>query len=318
MNQNPNNGQNFNQSQMVRPNVPTGQPVQPQVPRPQNVQPNNAQQFIKQTPAPQAPKKKKKGLSKELVTIIGVILIVGILYFAYNYTLNKNLEITANIPVAATRIEAGEKITQEDIKYIDVPASTLRTIGAITDVNAIVNKYVLYDTNIPEGSFFYGSVLSESDESPDSIFRNLEDDEIAVTIDVDLERTYGNSIMPGNKIDIYARADRINSKGKIEYIIGPLITQAEVLAVKDASGNDVFADHQNKGTPSMFIFGMNSDIASIVFKAKRLESTEYNVELFPVVNGKFEIEEFETLLSENEIKDMIENATVAIREETNE
>lgn len=299
------------------PNKPQAMPMNGQMP-PNGARPNNVQQFVKQGPNNQPAKKKKNPLSKELVTIVGVILIVGILYFSYNYTINKNLEISANIPVAATRILPGHKLTEQDIKYIDVPASTLRTIGAVTDAQQILNRYVIYDTVIPEGSFFYATVLSETNQSPDSIFENLDDDQVAITIDVDLLSTYGNSIMPGNKVDIYAKANRINKKGEVEYIIGPLVTQAEVLAVKDGSGNDVFADHQNKLTPSFFMFAMPSDIATIMQKAKLLAYSEYSVELFPVITGKFDATEYDTVLSQNEIKDMIENATVAIQEEANE
>lgn len=300
--------------QNVNPMPQNRVPNQPGQPMPPN---NNAQQFIKETPVSTQPKKKKKMLSKELVSIIGVILIVGILYFAYNYTLNKNLEVSTNIPVAATRILPGHRITQDDIKYIDVPASTLRTIGALTDATTILDKYVIYDTVIPEGSFFYDTALSQTNQSPDSIFENLSDEQVAITIDVDLKSTYGNSIMPGNKVDIYVKAERI-TKGESEYIIGPLVTNAEVLAVKDASGNDVFADHQNKLTPSAFMFAMPKDIANVMLKAQRLEATEYGVELFPIVTGQFDAEGYDTVLSQNEIKDMIENATVAIQEEINE
>lgn len=316
MNQNPNIGPNQN----VVPNQPNSnnQKVLEQG-RPNPVmpnQPNGIQQYVNNQNQPGTQtKKKKKGLSKELVTIVGVILIVGILYFSYNYTLNKNLEISANIPVAATKIKPGHKITQDDIKYIDVPASTLRTIGALTSVESIVNKYVLYDTIIPESSFFYESVLSESDQSPDSIFEILHPDEVAVTMDVDLKSTYGNSIMPGNKIDIYVKADR-QVNGKIEYIVGPLISNVAVVAVTDGNGNHVFADHENKGVPSLLMFAVKPEISTILFKAQRLGNTEYGMELFPVVNGKYNIEGYDTVLNENEIKELIENATVAIQDNT--
>ncbi len=326
MNQNVTPNNIPNQNRPIMPNqgrpiangqVPNGQamplPAGPQGPNSNGPRPNNAQQFINQNGNNVQPtKKKKKVLSKELVTIIGVILIAAILYFTYNYQLNKNLEIMTNIPVASTRIKAGHRITADDIKTIDVPASTLKEINPITSIDSIVNMYVMYDTIIPEGSFFYPSVLSKTDLSPDSLFQELKEDEVAVMIDVDSNSTYGNSIMPGNYIDIYAKASRTNKNGEIEYLIGPLVLNAQVLAVKDSSGNNVFADHENKLMPSMFIFGMKTDIKNIIFKAQRLASTEYAVELFPVVNGNFNKSDNETLLSMNDMQDLIENATVSV------
>ena len=65
MNQNPN--ENLN-------------PTNPnQMPNQGAAQVNNVSQFIKETPKTEPVKKKKKGLSRELVTIIGVLAIVAIL-----------------------------------------------------------------------------------------------------------------------------------------------------------------------------------------------------------------------------------------------
>ncbi len=311
--------QNLNNQQPRINAVPNQQQYQQQQTQGQNVRPpmpqnQNVGQFIK--PTPQQPvKKKKKRISKELVTIIGVILIVGIIYFAYNYQLNKDLEITNKVPTAKLKISAGQQITAEDITTIDVPASVLKETNAIMTLDQVINKYVNIDTVIPEGSFFYSSALTDEEPSPDAIFKELGENQVAVTIAVDLESTYGNSIMPGNFVDIYVRANKINSKGNIEYLIGPLVYNAKVLAVKDSSGKSVFADKDAFGVPNMFIFGMDANINTIMLKAKLLGSTEYNLELFPVVNSKFDIAENETMLSQNEIKDLIENATVKIEDE---
>ena len=68
-----------------------------------------------------------------------------------------------------------------------------------------------------------------------------------------MESTYGNSIFPGNMIDIYMKV----GDGTDERImLGKLIENVEVLAVKDSSGRAVFEDTSEERTPSMLIFGL--------------------------------------------------------------
>jgi len=318
MNQNPNNlnnnsninlNPNNNQMNPGATNPNAGPVNQPQVPV------NNASQFIQTTQTSAPVKKKKKGLSKELVTIIGVLAIVAILYFTYNYQLNKNLEIINKVPVAREKIAAGSRITADNIEYIDVPASTLKTVKAVTNAQEIIGKYVNYDTIIPANSFFYSEALSDTDTAPNSIFKDLVEQDTAIMISVNLEKTYGNSIMPGDVVDIYADAVNTNSQGRIEYITGPLITGAKVLAVLDSSGNNMFANHENKLYPSYFVFTLNSEIIKLIRKAQKLSASQYSMELYPVVDGKtYRTDGSTTLVNQSQIVDLIENATVDIRD----
>lgn len=309
MNQNPNN--NLNQ---VNPN-PVPNQVPNQMPNQGTTPVNNASQFIKETPKTEPVKKKRKGLSRELVTIIGVLAIVAILYITYTYQLNKNLEIINRVPVARQKIYAGTKITDADLDYIDVPASTLNTVQAITSAQDIIGKYVNYDTIIPANSFFYSEALSATDTAPNSIFKDLVEQDAAIMIAVDLEKTYGNSIMPGDVVDIYADAINVDSKGKIEYITGPLVTGAKVLAVLDGSGENVFANHEKKLYPSYFVFTLNSEIIKLIRKAQKLSASQYSMDLYPVVDGKtYRTDGTSTLVNQSQIVDLIENATVDIKD----
>ena len=282
---------------------------------PSGQQVNNVSQFIKETPKQAPAKKSRKGLSRELVTIIGVLAIVAILYFTYTYQLNKNLEIISRVPVAKEKISAGTRITSDNIDYIDVPASTLKTVKAIKNAQDIIGKYVNYDTIIPANSFFYDEALSATDTAPNSIFKDLVEQDAAIMISVNLEKTYGNSIMPGDVVDIYVDAITRNSKGTTEYITGPLITGAKVLAVLDSSGENVFANHENKRYPSYFVFTLNSEIIKLIRKAQKLSDSEYRMDLYPVIDGKtYKTDGTSTLVNQSQIVDLIENATVDIKD----
>lgn len=315
MNQNPNGpvNQNGQQNLNQHPNQQANNLMPNQGGSQQKV--NNASQFIKDDNNKPAPAKKKKGfLSRELVTILGVLAIVAILYFTYNYQLNKNLEIVSSVPTAKEKIKAGTRITEEHINYIEVPASTLRTVNALTSSQDIIGKYVNYDTIIPANSLFYSDALSSSDTAPNSIFKDLLEQNAAIMIDVDLAKTYGNSIMPGDIVDIYVDAQNVNKKGTVEYITGPLVTGAKVLAVLDSNGDNVFADHENRLYPSYFIFTLDSDIIKLIRKAQKLSASEYAMTIYPVVDGKTYKGNSATQVNQSQIVDLIENATIDIKD----
>ena len=251
-------------------------------------------------------------MNKNTVTIIGVILVIAILYFGYNYQLKNAITPIKNIPVAATTIQPRTKITRDMITYIDVVPQMLKG-GVIRNSSNIIGKYSNYNTMIPEGSMFYAETVVSSDELPDSAFVNVGDEEIPYSFPVTMASTYGNSIMPGNYIDIYMKAK--DDDGRL--IVGKLVENIEVLAVKDSSGKNVFETTTEDRTPSMFIFGVSSEINILMRKASYM--SEYSVVLFPVPHGKnADIVVGETQVSTVYLKDFINSHTVVIDENSGE
>lgn len=240
--------------------------------------------------------------NKNTITIIGVIVIVGLLYFAYSSTINTQVRPTS-IPVAATTIQPRTLITEDMIKYVEVPAAILTT-DVVRASNLIVGKYTNYNTLIPAGSMFYNGVLVTADEMPDSAFVDVKEGEIPYQFSVNVETTYGNSIFPGNKIDIYMKA--VNDQGQV--MVGKLLENVEVLAVKDSNGNHVFENTSESRTPAYLIFGVSDEIHLLLRKAEYLYA--YSVELFPVPHGGAVSAEGETKVSTQYLKDFINANTV--------
>lgn len=241
-------------------------------------------------------------MNKNTVTIIGVIVIVGLLYFGYTSTVNTQVR-PQSIPVAAQEIQPRTLITEDMIEYVDVPAAAI-TDDVITASRLIVGKYANYNTVIPQGSMFFGSTLVTADEMPDSAFVDVKDGDIPYQFSVNMETTYGNSIFPGNKIDIYMKA--VNDQGQV--MVGKLLENVEVLAVKDSGGNHVFENTSENRTPAYLIFGVSDEIHLLLRKAEYLYS--YSVELFPVPHGGTIESTGETKVSTQYLKDFINANTV--------
>ncbi len=245
---------------------------------------------------------KKFFTNKNTVTILGVIAIVAILYFGYTYQINKQVKPT-RVPVANTTIQPRTKITTEMIKYIEVPGNTLSS-NVMLDSKKITELYSNYNTVIPEGSMFYTDVLTTKEQMPDSAFVDVEEGDIPYQFAVNMETTYGNSIFPGNQIDLYMKAT--NDKGEI--MVGKFLENVKVLAVKDSKGQHVFENSAENRTPAYIIFGVKYDVNILLLKAKYLSE----VEVFPVPHGAWVGTEGQIQVSSEELKNYINEKTVML------
>lgn len=242
--------------------------------------------------------------NKNTVTIIGVLVIILILFFGYRYQINKMVNPRTNIPVAAETIQPKTKITSDMIEFIDVAPIVLQK-NVITDKAFVIGKYSNYNTVIPQGSMFYQGVVVNEDQLPDSAFVELAEGEVPYNFPVTLDSTYGNSIYPGNYIDIYMKA--LNENGTL--MVGKLIENVKVLAVKDSQGRHVFEDSSETRTPSTLIFGLQPELNILLRKSSYM--TNFSTILFPVPHGvTVETKEDETAVSSQALKDFINANTV--------
>ena len=249
--------------------------------------------------------------NKNTITILGVLVIVGLLYFGYTYQINTQVK-PVRVAVAATTIQPRTLIKDDMVTYIEVPQSAI-TSNVIRSSAAVVGQYSNYNTIIPAGSMFYKETVISADDLPDSAFVDVKEGQRPYQFPVSMESTYGNSIFPGNRIDIYMKA--VDDQGQV--MVGKLLENVEVLGVKDSSGKNVFENTSEDRIPSMFIFGVNSEINILLRKASYM--TEYSVVLFPVPHGgNADIAVGETQVSTIYLKDFINSHTVVIDENSGE
>lgn len=177
--------------------------------------------------------------NKNTVTIVGVLICILILYFAYNYRINQQVTYI-DVYCAKETISPKTKITENNIEMRQVPQSFLEGTKYYANKEDIIGLYTDINTTIPAGGIFYTELMTEEENLPDAIFKKIPEGHVLTQIKVDTETTYGNSIMTGNKIDLYFTTND-NSKA----IFGKFFEDVEVLAVRDASGNDIFRNSKN-------------------------------------------------------------------------
>ena len=153
---------------------------------------------------------------------------------------------------------------------------------------------------------FYKDTLISESELPDAALIKLESGQVPYNFPVNMAMTYYNSIYPDNYIDIYMKA--VNENGTL--MVGKLIENVKVLAVKDSQGRHVLENSEETRTPAVLIFGVSDELNILLRKASYMSS--FSVVLFPVphgVNGAAEVTGA-TAVSSQTLKDFINANTV--------
>lgn len=251
---------------------------------------------------------KKFFKNKNTITVLGVIAIMGLLYYGYNKTIETQTK-PVRVPVAKVTIQPRTKITDDMIKYIEMPEAYV-TKNAKRTGNSVIGMYSAINTVIPEGSLFYSDVLVTEDQLPFGAFYKVPEGQRPYALSVTTASTYGNSIFPGSVVDVFMKATDENG----QIMVGRLISNAEVLAVKDSQGNSVFEDTTANRTPATLLFGVPENVYVLLKKAEYLRA--YGVELFPVPYGGTSEIPNSIMVDREELVNFIESNTVTFFENT--
>ena len=111
---------------------------------------------------------------------------------------------------------------------------------------------------------------------PDSAWTNIYNEYTIYSFKVNESTTYGNSIYPGDKIDIYYYAW---IDGRLAY--EKLIEGIEVLAVKDSNGKHIFKKSAEQKTAAALIFSVPEEMNILLRQASEITRNE----LVPVPRG---------------------------------
>lgn len=214
--------------------------------------------------------------NKNTVTILGVVLCIAILYIGYSYRINQKVQ-TVELPVAAETIQPKTKITTDMIRKANIPASFLSGEYA-RSAEEVVGKYSNYNAVISEGSLFYKDLVVSGDSLPDAALTDIPEGYSVVNYAVDMNTTYANSMMPGNKINIYMKWT--TDDGKV--VFGRLYENIDILAVKDSAGQNVFEASDESRTPAYMLFAL-PEVQFLIFEASTYITTN-DIEIVLVPN----------------------------------
>ena len=244
--------------------------------------------------------------NKNVVTVVGVLAALGILFFGYTSSIKKETQ-PISIPVAAKKINPKTQITSEDVTYVQV-ASRMVGNGVIRSSGEIIGKYTNVNVTVPEGSMFYTDWLAEASKIPGNWIEQLdyEAGELGYYMDVNIENTLGNNVLPNTYIDIYMKANDENGTT----MFGKLLKNIKVLVVHDGSGNDVFKDTASIGSPSKIGFAVSQDLYVMLKKAEYL-----NIDLILAPRGSTVPSQDYIIVTSATLRDYIDAQTITVEED---
>lgn len=241
--------------------------------------------------------------NKNTVTVIGIIVIVGLLWGVYTYQINKQVK-PKSVPVASQDIQPRTKITADMVKYVDMPEAYISD-NALTDQSAIVGKYSNFNTVIPANSMFYQSTVTEERALPNYMLKQLKDGEYLINYIISASTTAPAwGIMPGDKIDLYMRVT--SDEGSV--MLGRFLENVEVLDVLDSAGQSVYDVSDGSRTPYSLIFAAQEDLFLLLLRSNYL-----NIDLFPVQHGAWMNDSEATIkMTTQELIDYIKSRVVQL------
>jgi len=249
---------------------------------------------------------KKFFTNKNVVTVLGVIVVLVILFVGYTSSIKKETN-PLNIPVANKKIGPQTQITGEDVTYTEI-ASRMVGEGVIRSSAQIVGKYTNINVTVPKGSVFYTDWITEAENVPGNWIEQLdyEAGELGYYMSVNVENTLGNSVLPNTYIDIYMKANDENGTT----MFGKLLKNIKVLVVHDGNGKNIFKDNTNIGSPSKIGFAVSQDLYVLLKKAEYL-----NIDLVLVPRGKTVPSEDYIIVTSATLRDYIDAQTITVEED---
>ena len=257
--------------------------------------------------------------NKNTITILGVLLGIVVLYIGYNYRVDQAVE-TVMVPYAKQTITATSEITQDMISTVEVLNSFVSSReNLIVQTGQLINTTnpmcVTYGTSVPSGGFFYSEQVVSCNSMPNSILDDMPDGYTTFSMSVDIHSTYGNSMYPGDYIDLYVRMS--NYDGKI--IFGKLIESIEIRDVRDNQGVSVFLTSTAR-EPAELLFAVPTAEAEgekDLFWLLNIATEINGLELVPVPkNASYSMNPGETQVSSNYLERIIRDYAQTIPDET--
>ena len=204
--------------------------------------------------------------NKNTVTILGVLAVILILFFGYRYQINKMVSPVKDIPISTKTIQPRTEITADMITEINVPQEALKG-NYYRNVSSLVGKYSNVNTVIPAGSIFYSEAVISKNDLPDSSLYDVAEGETLYYLTVNMLTSYTNSILPGNYIDIY-----ISTKENNKALVGKILENVKILAVKTSDGKNVFENSDESRTPYVIIFALPEEQHLLLRKINAINS----------------------------------------------
>lgn len=243
---------------------------------------------------------------KNLTTLVLLFLFGLLSAYIYNITVKNSVDLQS-VPITSAYLKEGSVIEEKDISFQEIPSAAI-TADVILNQEELLGKVIDYGNALAKGSLFYSELLSDKQEVKDVGLFELEEGQIATTLEITEKTSYSNSLRVGHRVDLFFSGTGVENAGEKEKVIyGELVKQAKVLAIY---GNDESENGYGENRkPSYLVVALSYEDADLVGRAKVFG------EVFPVISydALHKVSNPEQYYDSNRMKDAIYQRTIDIQ-----
>ncbi|MEG1526726.1 MAG: SAF domain-containing protein [Erysipelotrichaceae bacterium] len=205
--------------------------------------------------------------NKKNSAILAVLLLIMVNVLVFNIVMKKSIDYV-ELPYAIKNIPPRSKITSDMIKTMKI-AKVAVGKNAVAEKKAIVGKYTDINGRIPKGSLIYKSMIFKKEALPDYPTLLLKEGQTSFSLPCDLVKLSGNTIISGQKVDLYITVPQRNENP----IIDRLVKGVRVLSIKDRNGTEL-SDEQSTKIPYVVIMAVDDVIVPYLKTAAKIGSID--------------------------------------------
>lgn len=204
---------------------------------------------------------------KVSLSIVSVLILLVLNFLVVRVAVAKEVNLVS-IPTAANSILPRHQITENDVKFIDVPKASVNE-EVVLDKEEIIGKYTSLSGTIPEQSFFYQEMLHKPEELQDYPSLLLNKNEVSFSIPTSIVKLSGNTILPQQIVDVLVTMKPRNEKP----IVDTLFEGVRVVGIKDKKGLDIL-DSESTGLPAVVLIAIQKEHLNIIRTAQEMGTIE--------------------------------------------
>ena len=213
--------------------------------------------------------------------IIGSIVGLVALNVTAFYVILANALETVDVVVANETIGPRTVISEHHVKTIAIVKGTIDSNVYISRED-ILGKVVSFDSTIYAGSLFFKQSIEDVDGVIDAPLIALKPGQSAVSLGVDMIKSTGNTLLPGQYVDVVLTLPIRNKNPLVDVIF----QQVRVLAIKDRYGYDM-SDSKSQKVPHVVLLALyQEDVKDFYLAIERGQ-----VHLVPIAKGSLSDQE---------------------------
>lgn len=212
---------------------------------------------------------KKKSM---IVISIGLVVLLNV---GASMLIVSTLSKSEEVLIIKENLTPRSVIKEEHLGMISMPKNTIPS-NIYTTKEEVVGKVVSFDASMFKGMFLYKDALEDAESTSDAPLLKLKENQVAVSMGVDVLKSLGNTLLGGQYVDIVMTLPIKKNNPIVETIF----SNVRILALKDRYGLDM-SDPKSQKSPAVILLAINHHDANDFYLAKN----KGQIDLVPLLSG---------------------------------